>query len=187
MSKPISSAPLLSPPVNRANELLSRANYYAGFCRENFEGHWNVLGVHGFHIDKKIHGMGYDVGGKANNQYQSEHHHIEETVGQCGSDNDKMQKDLNYAWSEGQIEKFVYLIRSGEEKRTWILQDYEFVDPFISDWPKQLESRLDKFEEGANSLVKEMYKTKGWMHSSDVENALVRMVDEDDSDDEDDL
>lgn len=147
-----------------------------------------MLGVHGFHIDKNIHGMGHDISGQDNNHYQSGHCYFEENVGRSGSGNDKMQNDLNYVWNEGQIEKFVYLIRSGEEKRTWILKDYEFVDPFTDcDWPKELESRLNKFEEGANALVREMYKKKGWMHSSDIENAKARMVDEDDSDDEDDL
>ena len=40
----------MAPPVNRQNELASRANYYQTFARENFDGHWNLLGAHGFHI-----------------------------------------------------------------------------------------------------------------------------------------
>ena len=40
----------MAPPVNRQNELSSRANYYKTFTREHFDGHWNLLGAHGFHI-----------------------------------------------------------------------------------------------------------------------------------------
>lgn len=169
---PLSSGSLLSPPVNRSNELSSRANYYTGFCRENFEGHWNLLGVHGFHIDKNIHGMGHSIDRRGDHNQTT---------------NDRInQYDLNHIWNEDQVKQFVYLIRSGEEKRTWILHDYEFDDPCIeSEWPKELESRLKMFEERANLLVKDMYQAKGWMHSSELE---ILMADNDDeSDDEEDL
>ncbi|KAL7512501.1 hypothetical protein ACHAXN_009790 [Cyclotella atomus] len=190
-SKSPSTASLLSPPVNRTNELSSRAYYYSSFCRENFEGHWNLLGVHGFHIDKKVHGLGHIVGGQANNQYQGGHHHLggqiaSQYVGQYAAvTSDHEQNKSHYTWNEGQIQQFVYLIRSGEEKRAWILQDYKFGDPCVGNgWPKELEERLERFEVDANSLVKEIYKQKGWMHSSDIANPVES---EDDSDDEEDL
>ena len=94
--------------------------------------------------------------------------------------------NLDHVWNEDQVKQFVYLIRSGEEKRTWILHDYEFVDPCIeNEWPKELESRLEKFQEDANSLVKDMYQAKGWVHSSELEMLTADI--EDDSDDEEDL
>lgn len=190
--KSLSSASLMAPPVNRANELSSRANYYTGFCRENFEGHWNLLGIHGFHIDKNIHGTGHVIGGQGSKQYQGGHHHLggnvdSQYVGPDGAAANASTGDQNkshYTWSESQIEQFVYLIRSGEEKRAWILQDYEFSDPCIDGgWPKELEKRLAKFEEEANLLVRQIYQEKGWMHSSDIEKSMM----EDDSDDEEDL
>ena len=191
-SRPLSSISLLSPPVNRANELSSRANYYTGFCREHFEGHWNLLGIHGFHIDKNVHGMGYIIGGQGNNQYQGGHHHLggqiaSQYVGQYGHGyNDKDEDSRYYTWSEEQIQKFTYLVRSGEEKRAWILKDYGFIDPcIVSDWPHELERRLETFEKGANLLVRDMYQERGWIHSSDSDQTTANM--EHDSDDEEDL
>jgi hypothetical protein len=149
------------------------------------------LGVHGFHIDKNVHGMGHVIGGQGNNQYLGGHHHlggqmISQYVGQYGVDNERERNNNLYTWNEEQIQKFVYLIRSGEEKRAWILQDYEFSDPCIgSDWPTKLEHRLVQFEDDANILVREMYHERGWMHSSDIEKANAS--NEDDSDDEEDL
>lgn len=179
-SKSPSTASLLSPPVNRPNELSSRANYYTSFCRENFEGHWNLLGVHGFHIDKNVDGLGHIVGEHGSNQYQGGLRHSNTLGGKV-----EYAAATSHAWSVDQIQQFVYLIRSGEEKRAWILQDYQFDDPCVSsDWAKELEQRLQRFEEDASSLVKEIYNQKGWMHSSDIANS---MASEDDSDDEEDL
>ncbi|KAL3802648.1 hypothetical protein HJC23_011972 [Cyclotella cryptica] len=192
---------LMSPPVNRANELSSRANYYAGFCREHFEGHWNLLGIHGFHMGSEsggsttmMHGLGHVVGGQENNRYQGGHHHLggqmeSQYVGRYGaSSHDEKERDNHhYLWREEQIQQFVYLIRSGEEKRTWILQDYDFDDPCRRDgWPQELERRLQEFEGDANLLVREMYHKRGWTHSDDIDRTNM-MDDDDDSEDEDDL
>jgi hypothetical protein len=181
----------MSPPVNRANELSSRANYYAGFCREHFEGHWNLLGWHGFHIGSgRETGLGHVVGGQMNNRYQGGHHHLggqmaAQYVGRYGAAYDeKEHNNKYYTWREEQIEQFIYLIRSGEEKRSWILQDYDFVDPYINDgWPQELERRLKQFENDTNLLVKEMYRGMGWVHSGDV----TTVADDDDESDDEDL
>ena len=53
----------MAPPVNRQNELSSRSEYYKTFTRENFDGHYNLLGKHGFHIGDEgnmRHGLGVD-------------------------------------------------------------------------------------------------------------------------------
>jgi len=214
----------MAPPVNRTNELSSRANYYASYARENFDGHWNLLGAHGFHIGEEgnmTHGLGGSVhfgggvddssGGnnqQERNRYQGGHHHLggqmvaqqyrgsEGENGDGGSSSRKQQQQQqqqgdvqHYLWREEQIEQFIYLIKSGEEKRQWILNDYEFEDPFNSPkrsdddddddddgsarcrgWSHELEHRLKKFEEQSNLLVKAMYRGKGWMHSSDYEH-----------------
>jgi hypothetical protein len=34
----------------------------------------------------------------------------------------------HFLWREEQIEQFVYLIRSGEGKRQWVMNDYKFED-----------------------------------------------------------
>jgi len=206
----------MAPPVNRTNELSSRANYYATYARENFDGHWNLLGAHGFHIGDEgnmTHGLGGLVhfGGGLNdgnnqqerNRYQGGHHHLGGQMaaqqyrgsgGENGDGSNKQQQQQQgdvqyYMWREEQIEQFIYLIKSGEEKRQWILNDYEFEDPFNSPkrsdgvddnddddsarcqgWPHELEHRLKKFEEESDLLVKAMYRGKGWMHSSDYEH-----------------
>ena len=178
----------MAPPVNRQNELSSRANYYKTFTREHFDGHWNLLGAHGFHIGDEgnmRHGLGEVGGGNQKwNQYQGGHHHLGVQMaaqyqgGVGGSGDDSMQNNNGYyAWREEQIEQFVYLIKSGEEKRQWILNDYEFEDPcnmkdetIHRGWSQELEERLKNFEVQSNSLVKEMYQREGWIQSSDYEN-----------------
>ncbi|KAL9181963.1 hypothetical protein ACHAXT_012306 [Thalassiosira profunda] len=174
----------MAPPVNRQNELASRANYYKAFAREHFDGHWNLLGAHGFHIGKEgnmSHGLGA-AGGRGGdwNQYQGGHHHLGSQMGaQCGQGDalrESAAKGEPQLWREEQVQQFIYLLRSGEEKRRWILSDYEFNDPCnctkedgaeeSHGWPDELEERLTAFEEQSNSLVREMYRRKGWMHSS---------------------
>lgn len=165
-------------PVNRKNELESRTNYYRSFARENFDGHFGLLSRHGFYIGEED-GHGFDSGGRKGR-------------------NDETPSDL--MWREEQIDQFVYLIRSGEEKRRWILNDYGFDDPCnncfdVSDgghednrrsdgWPSELEYRLESFEKEANSFVKTVYRQHGWNHSSDFKEEWLD--DEEFSDDEGD-
>ena len=171
---------LMAPPVNRQNELSSRANYYKAFTREHFDGHWNLLGRHGFHLGEEgsmRHGLGGvgERGGQDGNRYD---------------DNSKMipipqQRKESYMWREEQIEQFTYLITSGEEKRQWILNDYEFKDPCGKHWPEELRTRIRQFGESANTLVKEMYRRRGWIHSSDHEQYAKDASEDSDSDDDD--
>ena len=114
----------------------------------------------------------------------AQHHRGSECTSENGTGvGSKQSKAVEYQWREDQVEKFVYLIRLGEEKRQWILNDYEFEDPYNStqkdtdNWPKELEDRLRKFEGRSNSLVREMYHRKGWVHSSD-HGANSAMVDD---------
>ena len=194
-----SKVTLMAPPVNRHNELSSRANYYKAFTRENFDGHWNLLGRHGFHLGEEgsmRHGLGGVEG--SNNGYVGGHHHLGGQIDvQCsgrvsgsvissdGGGNTVQQKEGEeeeyYMWREEQIEQFTYLITKGEEKRQWILNDYEFNDPCGEEWPEELRTRIKQFEESADAVVKEMYRRRGWIHSSEYE----RFADEEDSDDED--
>ena len=204
---------LMSPPVNRQNELSSRANYYQAFTREHFDGHWNLLGKHGFHLGEEgnmRHGLGNAGGGgggrgQEGNRYEGGHHHLggqmaaqysshQEVVASSFDSGDsnkevipQQQEQQYYMWREEQIEQFTYLITSGEEKRQWILSDYEFKDPCSKHWPEELRTRIQQFEESAHVLVKEMYRRRGWIHSSDHEQ-YARDTSEDsdsDSDDED--
>jgi len=176
----------MAPPVNRQNELSSRSDYYRTFARENFDGHWSLLGAYGFHIGNEgsmMHGLGYQGG----NQYQGGHHHLggqmaAQYQGGCkNNDSSSVQQENNvgkesYMWREDQIEKFIYLIRAGEENRRWILNDYEFKDPYNTAnptcWSEELEERLNEFESRSSLLVMEMYKRKGWTHSSVFANPV---------------
>lgn len=194
---------LMSPPVNRQNELSSRANYYQAFTREHFDGHWNLLGKHGFHLGEEgnmRHGLGNVAGGgQEGNRYVGGHHHLggqmaaqyssHHEVVASSFDSDGSSKVIPqqqyYMWREEQIEQFTYLITSGEEKRQWILSDYEFKDPCSKHWPEELRTRIQQFEESANALVKEMYRERGWVHSSDHENYAWDTSEDSDSDDED--
>ena len=113
----------------------------------------------------------------------------------------------HYMWREEQIEQFVYLIRSGEEKRRWIMHDYEFEDArdstmaiaaAVADnndngggggggetsstlgWSRELERLLIDFEVRSRSLVREMYRREGWMHSADHGERRAGNDDDDD-------
>jgi hypothetical protein len=187
---------LMAPPVNRQNELASRANYYRAFTREHFDGHWNLLGRHGFHLGEEgnmRHGLGSVGGGgsgQEGNRYEGGHHHLGGQMAAQYSPNNvnnkipQQQKEY-YMWREEQIEQFTYLITSGEEKRQWILNDYEFDDPCGKYWPEELRTRIRQFEESANTIVKEMYRRRGWIHSSDHEQYAKHANEDSDSDDED--
>jgi hypothetical protein len=197
-----SKVSIMAPPVNRQNELSSRANYYKAFTREHFDGHWNLLGRHGFHLGDEgnmRHGLGYhhqhqNVGGhnhQEENRYMGGHHHLggqmspqytsshsQESTTTATTTNDATSSESNssssssgeyYMWREEQIEQFIYLITKGEEKRQWILNDYEFNDRSNNSWPEELHDRIRKFEERANLVVKEMYRRRGWVHSSDFD------------------
>jgi hypothetical protein len=219
-----SKVSIMAPPVNRQNELSSRANYYKAFTREHFDGHWNLLGKHGFHLGDEgnmRHGLGYHHqhhqqhvgggGGQEENRYMGGHHHLggqmspqyssshnqeststaTTTINDASSDESSSSGGSSsssgeyYMWREEQIEQFIYLITKGEEKRQWILNDYEFNDPCSNNnniqggggnsgnnnnnWPEELHDRIRKFEERANLVVKEMYRRRGWIHSSDFD------------------
>lgn len=192
----------MAPPVNRRNELSSRAEYYKTHTRENFDGHYSLLGKHGFHIGDEgnmTHGLGNSSTGTQKrgwNQYQGGHHHLGGQISaqyHGGSGAMPATTAGHYMWREEQITKFMYLMRSGEEKRRWIMADYEFDDTknnvltmippnennggnnnssggaIIMGWSLELEHRLVAFEKQANLLVKKIYRREGWLHSSDYE------------------
>ncbi|EJK72402.1 hypothetical protein THAOC_06070, partial [Thalassiosira oceanica] len=127
----------MAPPVDRDNELRSRGGYYRSFARENFDGHWDLLGEHGFHIGAE---------------------------GGSGAATTTMTPR---PWREEQVEQFAYLIRTGEESRRYVLRDYGFADPCTSDgWPSELEGRLGRFVARSSELTRESYGRRGWVHSS---------------------
>jgi hypothetical protein len=198
----------MSPPVNRSNELSSRAEYYKTHTRENFDGHYSLLGKHGFHIGDEGN-MTHCLGNNSStgttqrrwNQYQGGHHHLGGQIsaqyhgGSSGATSATTAATTgHYMWREEQITQFIYLMRSGEEKRRWIMADYEFDDTknnvltmippnenngggnyssegaIITCWSLELEHRLVAFEKQATLLVKEMYRREGWLHSSDYDS-----------------
>lgn len=130
------------------------------------------------------------LGGQMSPQYTSSYNH-ETTTSTTMNDASTSESSSSgsgssgeyYMWREEQIEQFIYLITKGEEKRQWILNDYEFNDPCNNNniqggeghsgnnynWPEELHDRISKFEERANLVVKEMYRRRGWVHSSDFE------------------
>jgi len=102
------------PPVDRENELSSRAMYYLAFAKEAF------------------------------------HQEID-----CLEEN---------PWRVDNVKRFLYLIRQGEERRKWLLDEYKFHDPYAEKWN---EDKLLKWEDEAWKLVKETYELNGWMYQKD--------------------
>jgi len=62
-------------------------------------------------------------------------------------------------WLEESFDRYLRLILGGEEKRKWILQDYEFEDPYPSAFDFQ---RVQDFERRAKDLVNRSYTQRGW-------------------------
>ena len=123
-------------PVDRKNELSSRANYYEEWIKENFHGEKDCL-------------------------------------------------DLN-PWQEETIHRFLHLLRDGERKRQWVLEDYKFEDVFVNQFDHD---RLNEFEKRATALVKNTYDAKGWVLQSSLSEDDFVLLDEDDNshwDDDDD-
>mmetsp|Transcript_13793 Transcript_13793/g.32085 ORF Transcript_13793/g.32085 Transcript_13793/m.32085 type:complete len:290 (-) Transcript_13793:48-917(-) len=119
----------MSPPVDRENELSSRANYYYMWTRENFE-----------------------------------------------QESDCLESN---PWREHDIEKFLHLVKSGEESRKWILKDYKFPDDYEGRFDQD---RLDRFEERAKAFIEDTYRAMGWSLASDLEKEGAGMQDDDDDD-----
>ena len=171
----------MAPPVDRANELRSRSDYYRSFARENFDGHWDLLGEHGFHVGT-AGSMADGLGGTAR------HHSWDDGRGM--GDGERSGTTLR-PWREERVEQFAYLIRTGEEKRRYVLEDYGFADPCCGsgggtgdDWPAELEERLRRFEELSSDLTRETYRRQGWVHSSTFAEvgSAVQGGEEDDED-----
>ena len=125
-------------PVDRKNELSSRANYYEEWIKENFYGEQDCLDLH--------------------------------------------------PWQEQTIQRFVHLLRDGERKRKWILEDYKFKDVFVNQFDHD---RLNEFEKRASTLVKNTYEAEGWVLQSSLLDEDFVPLDEDhdsywDDDDDDD-
>jgi hypothetical protein len=102
------------PPVDRDNELSSRAMYYLAFAKESF------------------------------------HQEI-----------DCLEQD---PWRVDNVKRFLYLIRQGEERRKWLLHEYQFEDPYAEKWD---EDKVLEWEEKAWKLVKETYDSNGWVYQKD--------------------
>lgn len=118
------------PPVNRVDELRSRAEYYQQYTRENF---------------------------------------VQES--------DCLDHPVLLA---GHIDRFVYLLRRGDDHRKWLLQDMKFEDPCSAEEQQVAVQRLKGFEEKAKSMLIK--------HQSPTAEGASAVGDEDDDfwDDEED-
>jgi hypothetical protein len=129
------------PPVDRENELSSRATYYHSFVQESFQQEVDCLSV-----------------------MSPESSHL-------GS----------LFWREEQVNRFVYLMEQGEERRRWILESYKFDDSYKEQKNEQnedLQDNLNKWKHRANNMVKDAYKIKGWLTQADFQDGVVMDDDE---------
>jgi len=82
------------------------------------------------------------------------------------------------------VDRYVHLLRSGEEHRKWVLNEYKFD---IEDDAKSRidegfdEERLDDFERRARQLVTDGYREKGWLvdYSEEEKGKIEQMMEED--------
>lgn len=121
----------MAPPVDRENELTSRANYYHGHTREHFDG-----------------------------------------------DSDCLKAD---PWREENVDTFLNVLRSGEYKRTWVMKDYKFDDPYVDVFDNE---RVDKWEHRVRELLRETYDANGWILPSEVHSTNREKTKWEDDDDD---
>ena len=121
----------VAPPVDRENELSSRAIYYHGHTRENFDG-----------------------------------------------DSDCLKRD---PWREENVDQYLHFLRSGEEKRKWVMNDYKFDDPYAHVFD---DDRVDRWEARARELLKETYDANGWILPSILHSTEWEKTKWEDDDDE---
>lgn len=117
------------PPVNREDELRSRADYYKQYTREN--------------IVQESDCLSYKV------------------------------------WEERHVERYVHLLRNGNNHRRWLLTDMKFADPY-EDFAVLGAKQLEEFEEKARAMVR---KTKG---QGGQDQQIQQEQHKDDDDDDDD-
>jgi len=123
-----------SPPVDRENELWSRAEYYFAHLREHYNSDFDCL-------------------------------------------------DKN-PWKESNIEIFLHYLRTGEQRRKYILNDYKFADPYKSKFPVE---RVNNFEKRAAELIRVTYKVNNWILPSEyskIEEEFDPDFDDESGDDE---
>lgn len=86
-------------------------------------------------------------------------------------------------WREEDFQKYFNCMRHAEQTRTYILKDYQFVDPYSERFDM---NRLDQLEKRASVFVKNFYESKGWLHSSvDDEEYDDELDDDEDLNDKD--
>ena len=96
----------------------------------------------------------------------------------------------NSLWREDDIYRFVHLMKQGEERRSWILKDYKFDDPYCDSWDDNIASKLDLWEKEATEYVQKIYKINGWLLKEDCETNFFDPVQDDSIDydwDKDDI
>ncbi|GKY93158.1 hypothetical protein MPSEU_000283800 [Mayamaea pseudoterrestris] len=91
------------PPVNRSDELRSRAEYYQQYTRENFVQESDCLD----------------------------------------------HKPLR----QGHLDRFVHLLRRGDDHRKWLLRDMKFDDPYPVEELAITSNRINELEERAKALI----------------------------------
>lgn len=89
-------------------------------------------------------------------------------------------------WREDEVTRFVFLMKQGEERRSWILQDYQFEDPYQNTW-QDIDEKLNIWEQEANAIVRETYARNGWLLQSDVDAVNQNCDDDEDLDWDDDF
>lgn len=120
-----------TPPIDRENELISRAMYYSQYASESFHQDSDCL--------------------------------------------------MNDPWKEVDIEKYVYLMRQGNDYRKWVLDDNLFEDDV--NWDIK---HLDEWECRAKNHVRVIYEANGWALSSEMDIDGTLSDDDDDFWDDDD-
>lgn len=134
------------PPVDRKNELSSRATYYHSFVQESFQQEVDCLSL-------------------------------------MSSDSNRLR---SLFWREEQVNRFIYLMEQGEERRRWILESYKFDDSYRrqkKDQNEDLHESLNNWKNRATNMITEVYRMKGWMTQADFQDGVV--VDGDDIDEND--
>ena len=91
----------------------------------------------------------------------------------------------NDPWREDDVDRFVYLMNQGEERRSWILNDYKFEDPYHEKWQTETKVKLDSWKEQSTVLTQKTYELNNWLLKSNYVGTNNENS-EDDMDNDDD-
>lgn len=134
------------PPVNRIDELRSRYEYYSQYAREQYNSEMNCL-------NPNIHN----------------YHHNHRNNHRKNTDNNNNNGMDILLWNNQQmIEKFILILKRGNEQRQWLLRDMKYnIDPYENYYRTIYKPQCQIFEKNAIEFIYKVQQQQSMMDNND--------------------